>query len=52
MLEPIMGDIIGRVKNQKLLIIDAEANAGCDLTMEKNLEDFILNYKDSMHNNL
>ena len=45
MLEPIMGDIIGHIKNQKLLIIDAEANAGCDLTMENNLESFILNYK-------
>lgn len=45
MLEPIMGSIIGRVSNPKLLVIDAEANAGCDLTMEKNLEDFINNYK-------
>ena len=45
MLEPIMGDIIGRVPEQKLFIIDAEANAGCDLTMEKNLEMFINNYK-------
>lgn len=45
MLEPIMGDIIGRVSNPKLLVIDAEANAGCDLTMEKNLESFIRNYK-------
>ena len=45
MLEPIMGDIVGRIKNQKLLIIDAEANAGCDLTMANNLESFILNYK-------
>ena len=45
MLEPVMGDILGRVSNPKLLIIDAEANAGCDLTMEKNLETFILNYK-------
>lgn len=45
MLEPIMGDIIGRVSNPKLLVIDAEANAGCDLTMEKNLETFIVNYK-------
>lgn len=45
MLEPIMGDIIGKINNQKLLIIDAEANAGYDMTMQKNLEHFIENYK-------
>ena len=45
MLEPIMGEIIGKISNQKLLIIDAEANAGVDLTMEKNLDLFIKNYK-------
>lgn len=47
MLEPIMGDIIGRIENQKLFVIDAEANAGCDFNyiMEKNLESFIEEYK-------
>ena len=50
MLEPIMGDFIGQISNQKLLIIDAEANAGCDLTMEKNLEAFILEYKKHLPN--
>ena len=45
MLEPIMGEFMGQFNNQKLLIIDAEANAGCDMTMEQNLEQFIRNYK-------
>lgn len=47
MLEPLMGEIIGRIPNQKLLVIDAEANAGCDFNyiMEKNLEEFIMKYK-------
>ena len=50
MLEPIMGDLLGQIKNQKLLIIDAEANAGCDKTMEQNLEQFIRNYKKNSPN--
>ena len=47
MLEPLMGNILGKIPNQKLLVIDAEANAGCDKNyiMEKNLESFILEYK-------
>lgn len=47
MLEPLMGNILGRISNQKLLVIDAEANAGCDYNyiMEKNLDEFILEYK-------
>ena len=45
MLEEKMGEIIGKIKNQRLLIIDAEANAGCDLTMMQNLEKFIRAYK-------
>lgn len=45
LLEPKMGDIIGRITNQKLLVIDAEANAGCDNKMELNLENFILEFK-------
>lgn len=47
MLEPIMGDIIGQISDQKLFVIDAEANAGCDFNyiMEKNLENFIMEYK-------
>lgn len=47
MLEPIMGDFIGQIKEQKLFVIDAEANAGCDFNylMEKNLESFINEYK-------
>lgn len=45
MLEPIMAEFIGKITNPKLLIIDAEANAGVDLTMEKNLDLFIQIYK-------
>ena len=44
MLEEKMGEIIGQIKNQKLLIVDAEANAGCNLTMKNNLEKFIRSY--------
>ena len=47
MLEKKMGNILGRIPNQKLLVIDAEANAGCDnqFIMERNLENFILEYR-------
>lgn len=45
MLEEKVGEIIGNIKNQKLLIIDAEANAGCTKIMEQNLENFIRSYK-------
>lgn len=45
MLEPIMGDFIGQVTNPKLLVIDAEANAGWTYTMKDNLENFIIEYK-------
>ena len=45
MLEDMMGDFIGQVEQQKLLVIDAEANAGWTMKMEENLENFILTYK-------
>ena len=45
LMEPIMGDIIGKFSNQKLLVLDAEANAGCDYKMRDRLEEFVLNYK-------
>lgn len=45
LLEPIMGDYVGQVGNQKLLVIDAEANAGWTYKMKDNLENFIIEYK-------
>ena len=45
LMEPIMGEIIGKFPNQKLLVLDAEANAGCDYKMRDRLEDFVNNYK-------
>ena len=45
MLEAVMGDMIGQVSNPKLLVIDAEANAGWTYKMKDNLENFIIEYK-------
>lgn len=43
-LELIMASFISKLKNQKLLIIDAEANAGCSLIMKEHLELFLQTY--------
>ena len=52
MLEEEMALIIGQIQNQRLLVIDAEANAGCDFNyiMEKRLENFILKYRENQPN--
>ncbi|MBO8428119.1 MAG: hypothetical protein IAC58_06225 [Firmicutes bacterium] len=41
LLEKEVGSIIAKVDDVKLLIIDAEANAGCDKWMVNNFDDFI-----------
>lgn len=45
MCEASLGEALGKIENQKLFIIDAEANAGCTDIMEKRLEEFINAYK-------
>lgn len=44
MLEIEMANKIGQIDNQELLIIDVEANAGIDKTMEQNLDNFLKKY--------
>lgn len=47
MLEKEVAEIIGQIPDQKLFVIDAEANGGCDFNyyMRDRLEQFILTYK-------
>lgn len=47
MLEEEMSTIIGQIPNQRLFVIDAEANAGCDFNylMRDRLEEFINEYR-------
>ena len=52
MCEASLGEALGKIENQKLFIIDAEANAGVDLTMEKNLDLFIKNDTHNTKNDL
>lgn len=50
MCESEIGEVLGKIPNQKLFIIDAEANAGCSDIMEHNLEKFINAYKKNSPN--
>lgn len=50
MCESEIGEIIGKIPNQSLFIIDAEANAGCTKIMEERLEGFIKAYKKNSPN--
>lgn len=49
-LEKEIAYILRKIDNQKLFIIDTEANAGCDERMEKNLERFIDIYRETQKN--
>ena len=50
MCEEALGKMLGEIPNQKLFIIDAEANAGCTEIMKDRLENFILAYKEESPN--
>lgn len=50
LLEPEIGEIIASRDNIDLLIIDAEANAGCDRWMANNFEKFLNKFYDKNPN--
>lgn len=49
-VEPEIGDVLGRIERQKMLIVDAEPNAGMDGRLQVNLPKFIASYRNRQKN--